>query len=54
MFVDVANAETTYHHELLEYCFSKKIMENIKKVGVAFTSSPVHSKTSPHLSSVLS
>ena len=35
--VEVANVETIYHHELLEYSFSKKIMENFKKVGVACT-----------------
>ena len=34
--VEVANVETIYHHELLEYS-SKKIMENFKKVGVACT-----------------
>ena len=51
-FVDVANVETTYHHELLEYCFS----ENIKKMGVVCTRlSPLslYSKNSPQLCTLL-
>ena len=51
--VEVANVETIYHHELLEYSFSKKNNGKFQKSGCGFHKTiPCTVKT--HLSSVLS
>ena len=51
--VEVANVETIYHHELLEYSFSKKIMENFKKWVWLAQDYSLYSKNSPQLCTLL-